>query len=297
MRDGTIVCDQAGRTPDRVDLKEAFSKTSDVTAYLAIPKLTIGRANVTPQGANRDTNRYSEIAHAVQDESTGGHDQEISFRDHNTRILLSTQDLSGFEILPVAKIKRAGSEEATPEIDEDYYPPCLATAAWEPFNLGLIRAIYDRVGERIEILAQRASERKMTFSSQQPGDLEDLMILRTLNESHSVLHCLTFAQGVHPFTAYTELCRLVGALSVFGDSRVAGDIPAYDHDDLARIFRWIRIRLDELLGARKKLEFEQRPFIGAERGMQVALEPEWFHDGWEWYVGVNGKKHLRSRMP
>lgn len=289
MRDGTVICDQDGRAPDRVDLKEAFSTSSEVTAYLAIPKLTMGRANVTPLGAPSSNNRYSSLPQSVQDEGSGGSDQEINFRDHNTCILLSTQGQSGFETLPIARIKRAGHEEATPEIDEDYFPPCLATTAWEPLNLGVVRSIYDRVGERIEILADRANERNMKFSSQQPGDLEDLMMLSTLNESYSVLHCLSFAQGVHPFLAYTEMCRLVGALSVFDGGRVVGDIPAYDHDDLARIFRWIRIRLDELLGARKKLEFEQRPFIGAERGMQVALEPEWFHSGWDWYVGVNGQ--------
>ena len=289
MRDGSVISDQDGSKTSRVDLKEAFAKTAEVTAYIGMPKLTMGRKNVAPLGAvGTETNRYQEVSEAIQDESVGGNDQEIQFRDFNTRILLSTEDLAGFEVLPIARIKRSSSEEATPEIDEGYIPPSLAVGAWEPLGLGIVRSIYDRIGERIEILAARAHERGMKFSSQQPGDLEDLIMLSVLNQAYSVLHCQTFAQGVHPFAAYSELCRIVGALSVFGETRVVGDIPAYDHDDLARIFRWIRIRLDELLGARKKLEFEQRPFIGAERGMEVALKAEWFHEGWDWYVGVNG---------
>jgi hypothetical protein len=56
---------------------------------------------------------------------------------------------------------------------------------------------------------------------------------------------------------------------------------------LARIFRWVKLRIEQLLGSRKKLEFEQRYFVGTERGMQVSLESEWFHADWEWYIGVH----------
>jgi type VI secretion system protein ImpJ len=114
-------------------------------------------------------------------------------------------------------------------------------------------------------------------------------MLMSLTEAQAVLHCLTFAQGVHPFLAYRELCRLVGRLTVFGEERRLEGLPAYDHDDLARIFRWLRVRLEQLLGSRQRLQYEQRYFVGAERGMEVAIEPQWFHSNWRWYVGVYGQ--------
>jgi type VI secretion system protein ImpJ len=208
--------------------------------------------------------------------------------------MLSTQDLSGFETLPVARIKRASADEATPELDDDYIPPLLAIDAWPPLELEIVRAIYDIVGEKIEVLSERAVGRNLNLSSLQPGDLEDLLLLSALNESYALLHCLAFAQGVHPFVAYCELCALVGKLSIFDPSRRLGDVPAYDHDDLARIFKWVKLRIEQLLGSRQKLYYEQRYFVGAERGMQVSLEPEWFHSGWEWYVGVNGQNVSES---
>ena len=288
-RDGTIVSLEKGQEPDRVDLKAAFAKASVVTVYLAIPKLAMGHANVSLSPQESDHHRYVATSLAVQDESLGGNDQELQFLDLNLRVMLSTQDLSGFETLPVARIKRASADEATPELDDDYIPPLLTVDAWPPLSVGIVRALYDIIGEKIDVLSERAAQRNLNLSSPQPGDLEDLLVLSALNEVYATLHCLSFAQGIHPFVMYCELCRVVGKLSIFDPSRRITEVPAYDHDDLARIFKWVKLRIEQLLGSRQKLHYEQRYFVGAERGMQVSLEPEWFHSGWEWYVGVNGQ--------
>jgi type VI secretion system protein ImpJ len=293
-RDGTVIVLEKGQEPNRVDLKPAFAQQTEVTVHLAIPKLAMGRANVSLSAQAADHHRFVASSLSVQDESAGGNDQEIQFRDLNLRVMLSTEDLTGFETLPVARIKRASADEATPELDSDYIPPLLALDAWPPLGMEIVRAIFDVIGEKIEVLSERASGRNLNLSSPQPGDLEDLLMLSVLNESYATLHWLSFAQGVHPFLAYGELCRVVGKLSVFHGSRRLEDIPAYDHDDLARIFKWVKLKIEQLLGSRQKLYFEQRYFVGAERGMQVSLESEWFHSGWEWYVGVNGQNVAES---
>jgi type VI secretion system protein ImpJ len=82
---------------------------------------------------------------------------------------------------------------------------------------------------------------------------------------------------------------LVGQLSIFGEARRPPEIPLYDHDDLARIFKWVKLIIEQLIGGRKKLEFEQRFFQGTQRGMQVAIDAKWLHSGWDWYVGVLGE--------
>lgn len=300
MRDGTLVVLDAGNEPDRVGLKEAFEKEPEVLVYLAIPKLSLGRPNTVVVGESsgaRDADqrfddnhadpRYAATTLPIPDEAAGGNDQEISFRSHNVRLMLSTQDLAGFEVLPVARIKRASEGEATPLLDGDYFPPMLSTAAWQPLGLGIVRGIYDVIGEKIEVLSERAVQRGLTLASQEPGDLEDLMMLTALNQAYGLLGCLAFASGVHPLTAYTELCRIVGQLSIFDqNSRRAPEVPRYDHDDLARIFKWLRLQIERLIGSRKKLDYEQRFFIGTDRGMEAALDPPWLHSGWQWYVGV-----------
>jgi type VI secretion system protein ImpJ len=287
MKDGTLVVLDAGQEPDRVDLKGAFTGQTEVRVYLAIPKLTLGRGNVGAAGADENP-RYLETELPVPDESRGGNEQALQFRDHNVRLLLSTDDLAGYEVLPIAQVKRASEGEATPLRDDDYFPPMLTTASWPPLGLGVVRAIYDIIGQKMEILSERIVQRGVTLASQEPGDLEDLMMLMVLNESYATLSCLAFA-AVHPFQAYTELCRVVGQLSIFDELRRTPDVPRYDHDDLARIFKWIRIEIERLIGSRRKLEYEQRFFHGADRGMQVTIDPKWLHSGWKWFVGVNGQ--------
>ena len=113
MKDGTLVSLDGGQGLDRVELKEAFAKAAEVQVSLAVPKLKLGRVNVGgARGPASDgpPPRYLENRRGVQDESLGGNDQEIAFRDLNVRLLLSTQDTAGYETLPIAQVRRAGEK-------------------------------------------------------------------------------------------------------------------------------------------------------------------------------------------
>ncbi|HEY5312018.1 MAG TPA: type VI secretion system baseplate subunit TssK [Pirellulales bacterium] len=301
MKDGTLVSLEAGQEPDRVDLKPsmqtagqaavdltaAFASVEVVRVFLAVPKLKIGSVNVA---ANDDAGKQRFIAQrqSLQDESQGGNDQEVGLRRMNVRILLSTDDLSGYEVLPIAQIQRAGERAATPRLDPNYFPPMLAVDAWPALALHIVRAIYDIVGKKIEVLGEQVVNRNIGFESQEPGDLTRLFMLSRLNEASTTLGVLAFASGVHPREAYTELCRLVGQLSVFDLSRRPPEIPRYDHDDLARIFLYIKEKIERLINSVRDYEYEQRFFVGVGLGMQVTLEPKWFNSDWQWYVGVSG---------
>ena len=289
FQDGTLFSVEPGQELDRRDLKEPFEAESVLTVYAAIPKLVLGQPNVSVPGVDAGPRRYTTQSLALQDEVTGGNDQEVELLQLQPRLLLSTDNLQGYEVLPLVRIKRSSAEEATPEVDDDYIPPLQAIDVWPQLGLDIVRAIYDLIGEKVEVLGDRVRDRGITLASSDPGDLDDLLMLKVLNEGETVLHCLTFAKGVHPFVAYCELCRLVGSLSLFDSQRTAGDILAYDHDDLVQIFRWVKDRITKLLRGKGKIQYEQRYFSGTDRGMQVVIEPEWLHSGWDWYVGVNGK--------
>jgi type VI secretion system protein ImpJ len=112
-------------------------------------------------------------------------------------------------------------------------------------------------------------------------------LLGTLYGAATSLSVLANARGVHPFTAYHELARIVGQLAIFGRDRSLPKIPTYDHDDLAGIFDQIRTLLDAPINAVRDYQFEQRYFIGAGLGMQVSLEARWFNSDWQWFVGVH----------
>lgn len=288
FKDGTLASRQAGQGFPRIDLKPAFEREASVDVFLAVPKLKLGQPNVGMEGAAERT-RYIDRTLSVQDESAGGNDQEIGHRELNLRLMLSTQDTAGYELLPIARVKRA-EKEGTPQIDPNYFPPMIAVEAWPELSHGVIRVIYDIIGQKIEVIAQQVQSRGITLASQHPGDLERVLMLHVLNQASAHLKCLVFATGVHPFMAYSELCRIVGMLSIFGRARrISGELPQYDHDDLARIFRWIRGEIELLLAGVRDYEYERRDFVGAGTGMmQVRLEPKWVGSDWRWYVGVQG---------
>ncbi|HLJ11411.1 MAG TPA: type VI secretion system baseplate subunit TssK [Planctomycetaceae bacterium] len=301
LRDGTLIEIGSDQEPDRLDLKEsllgakdavvglsaAFEKEAVVRVFLAVPRLKAGRRNLSRDGAD-EAARFVEANTMLQDENDGGNDQDVSLRALNVRLMLSNQDLSGYETIPIAQIRRSGEGEAAPQVDNEYIPPVISIEAWPGLGRDIVRACYDLIGRKVEVLSQQIVNRGVGLDSQHPGDLERILMLSELNRAHCVLSVFASAQGVvHPLTAYTEMCRVVGQLSLFGAGRRSGDLPAYDHENLGPIFRHVFNRIVELIYTVRDYEFEQRYFVGVGLGMQVTLDPKWFNSDWEWYIGVN----------
>jgi type VI secretion system protein ImpJ len=89
-------------------------------------------------------------------------------------------------------------------------------------------------------------------------------------------------------TADLELAGLVGQLAIF-DRSVGPRVPAlphYDHDDLGGCFLPLTQYLHGFLDATIEPGFKSRPFFGAERGMQVHLDPSWLQPNCLMFVGV-----------
>jgi type VI secretion system protein ImpJ len=286
MHEGTLVSIPEEGVAPAIDLKPAFAQAELVTVYLGMPVYRPGKANVAAGSSPTVGARYLVETQHFEDENTGVNPQPIQVRTLNLRLMLSTQDLAGFEVLPIARVRRSPRAEATPELDSTYFPPALACDAWPPLLGGILQSIYDRIGKKLELLASQVVSRGITFDSQGQGDPLIFEQLRELNQAYPVLMTLAFAEGVHPFEAYRELCRLVGQLAIFGATRRTPDLPRYDHDDLAGCFFRVKQHTDALLNILVEPEYKERPFIGAGLRMQVALEPAWLESVWEMYIGV-----------
>lgn len=285
LRDGTLITLPGDVRLTDCDLRAAFGQESVVTVFLGIPSLQTARANVAGTAA-AGTGRYVIDELELEDENTGLNPQRIQVRLLNAHLLTSSQDRAGFETIPLLRVRRADRAEAAPELDETYIPPLLACDAWLPLTERILHPIYDRLGKKIDLLSQQITSRAITFDSQGQGDRQLLEQLRVMNEAYAPLSVQAFAQGVHPYDVYVELCRLIGRLSVFGPARRAPQLPRYDHDDLATCFWRAKQYIDELLDVVIEPEYKERPFIGAGLRMQVSLEPSWLEAGRELFVGV-----------
>jgi type VI secretion system protein ImpJ len=103
--------------------------------------------------------RYYAKTLQLEDENLGVNPQPVAIRRLNLRLLLSTEDHSGYDTLPIAQIEKSERAEATPQLDTSYIPPVLACDAWHELSVGVLQAIYDRIGRKIEKLAGQAVSR------------------------------------------------------------------------------------------------------------------------------------------
>ena len=285
LRDGTLVSVPEDATLSEIDLKGAFGQEHTLTVYLAVPVVQLTRPNVV-QSSEQNAVRYFVDTVQVEDENTGQNAHPVEIRRLNLKLLLSTQDHGGYEVLPIARLSRADRAEAVPQLDTSYIPPLLACDAWQPLTAGVLEQVYDRLGKKVELLGGQAVSRGITFDSQGQGDRLIFEQLRVMSEAYALLGVKVFALGIHPLTAYLELCRLVGQLSIFGAQRRPPDLPRYDHDDLGGCFWRVKQHIDALLDVVVEPDYKERSFIGAGLRMQVALEPAWLEAGCRIYVGV-----------
>jgi type VI secretion system protein ImpJ len=291
MRDGTLVAIPEDGTLPNVDdkkLKQVFESNNNLTVYLAVPIANVGKANVSANSSTEGA-RYLLDEQPLEDENTGVNPQPIQVRLLNLKVLLDTEDHAGYEVLPICRVQKSARAEGNPELDVTYIPPLLACEGWQPLVAGILQQVYDRIGLRIQMLAEIAVSRGITFDSQAQGDPQLFAQLRILNEAYSLMGIMFFAQGIHPFPAYLELCRLVGQMAIFGKDRRPPDLPKYDHDDLGGCFYRVKQLIDSLLEDAPRPDYKERPFIGAGLRMQVSLEPSWLEAIYQMFVGVRSQ--------
>jgi len=303
LRDGTLVAIPEDGNVETLDLKPALARANAVTVLLALPQLQIGKPNVPPQDVpdgqvdgqgsvagqtaeGRGETRFLVDVQDLEDENTGENQQRVHVRLVNVKLLLGSEEHPGYEVLPIARVIKVGTAEAIPELDVSYIPPLLACDAWQPLSAGILEAVYDRIGKKIESLARQVVSRNISFDSRQRGAAMRLAQLDVVNEAYTLLNVVAFAAGVHPLVAYLELCRLVGQLAIFGEARRTPALPRYDHDDLGGCFHQVRLYLEKLLDEMPVDSYEERPFIGEDCRMQVTLEPKWLEPKWQMFVGV-----------
>jgi type VI secretion system protein ImpJ len=286
LRDGTLLnMPEDGDVLPALDLKPHMERESNLTVSLAVPVVTLSRANVAGPESN-GSGRYLVDSVHLEDENTGINPQPVHLRRLNLKLLLSTQDDAGYETLPLARIEKSGGADASPQVHLAYIPPLLCCDAWAPLQNGILQRIYDLIGRKIELLAEQVVSRGISLEANSPGDALIINQLRVLNEIYATLHVLAFAEGVHPLTAYYELCRAVGQLSIFGLQRRPPQLPRYDHDNLGYCFYQIKKEIDAFVEGVREPDYEQVPFEGIGKRMQVTLEQKWLLAQWQMFVGV-----------
>jgi type VI secretion system protein ImpJ len=285
FKDGTKLSIPADTTVDPVELRDGLAGPAGaVTLYLAVPALHPARANVEPH-PTADGPRYWVESLQVEDENTGDGEQPLEVRRVRARLLLSTQDHTGYEVIPLARVERSVRAEAPPQIDLGYVPPLLALDAWPPL-WRTIQSLHHQISARVEQLAGQMVDRGISFDSQVPGDAERMLKLAVLNTAFSELEAIAYLRGLHPLMLYQELCRLVGQLSIFTELRRPPNLPRYDHEDIGGCFQAVIKQVQLGLDTAAPTAFEKRYFERAGERLLVSLDPAWTANDRALFLGV-----------
>lgn len=285
LRDGTMIEMPDDGVLPALELKGLFDENRSIIVYLALPMINLAKANAAETGSGKGA-RFLVDLQELEDENTGVNPQPLSVRLLNFKYLLSTEEKAGFDVIPLARLQKSMRAEATPELDISYIPPVLSCDAWKPLAIGILRNLTDRIGKKIEVIANQISTRGITLDSRGQGDAALVAQLWELNEAYARMGIWCFAPGMHPFDAYVDLCGLVGRLSFFTATHLPPELPKYDHDDLGTCFYRVKQYLDEFLELMIEPAYKERPFIGTGLRMQVAIEPSWLDSAWQMFIGV-----------
>lgn len=286
LRDGTSVRVPEDCELNSVDLAAALAAAprGEFAVLLALPRVGLGRTNVAD---GRADGRFRVDEVRLDDENAGGNEQPLLVRRLNARLIVSGDPDGGLETLPLLRLGRSAAGSAQPlDVDREYIPPLLGCDGFAALQNDILQDTYHQIGRRVELLAEVAERRGLTLDSQGEGNAQLVSQLGRLVEASALFSNLAFVPGVHPLTAYLELCRLVGQLAPFAEAIRAPELPRYDHDDLGGCFWKLKRLIDEMLNRVREPGYRERAFVGAGKQMRVTMDPAWLGTGWGMFIGV-----------
>src|SRR5215831_17374547 len=150
----------------------------------------------------------------------------------------------GFVTLGIARVLEVRDKNIL--FDEKFVPPMLICSA-HPVIDGWINRIIGWVDNKLEELSRYAAD------PSSGGGLQsvDYLVLQMLNRQIPVLKHFARSNYIHPERLFDELLRMAGELATFATpERRARDYPAYDHDDLEKVFTPLVNDIQDFLSAR-----------------------------------------------
>ncbi len=232
--------------PDPRQLEAVFPPTSDtLLAYLAIPsrKMLGGNVTLEPNGRPLGT-RFIAEERMTYDEITGGEEKPIRYGRKTIRLVFETEARDGFEVLPLARIRRDGAGHFI--FDEKFIPPVIRFSA-SPTLLVMLQRLLDILTQKNLTFTGTTAGIDRQSTGMSAHQIASFWFLHTINISLATLRHLYLSNQCHPEELYREMLRLGGALCTFSLDSSPANLPLYDHHDLQSCFEGLDIHIREHL--------------------------------------------------
>ena len=196
--------------------------------YLALPVKRQGapdtRLEEDPQALVRFNAREADTFDATSNQNDSA---RVQIGSHNLRLLLDSEDRSGYTTLPVARIKET-RDDGEIILDTTFIQPLLDVKS-HPRTGSILKETAGSLNLRAEALAGRIRD----SGRQGTSEIADFLMLQMANRVEPWLLHLSNVKPLHPVDMYGELLQLTGELATFTSvQKRPPELPEYRHDDL-----------------------------------------------------------------
>lgn len=230
LPDGTVFnIPDIDAPPAVIDVPRNVQNT---VVYLGLPVKRQGAVDVLSDDSAQSLARFtrkSQDTRDVVDES--GEQASIDVGQLNLRLLLDSDDRSGYVCIGLVRIRETGEDSAI-ELDDSYIATCLDSLNSPNLKAYLVEAI-SLLHSRGESIAGRLADPNRGGTA----EVADYLLLQLINRTLPAFKHMLQRQGLHPVELYLGLIQLVGELSTFMTAdKKAPEFPVYTHDDLQTCF-------------------------------------------------------------
>lgn len=228
---------------DRPDVFEVPENTTNQIVYLAVPVKRPGALEILPNDETQGLARYYSVKQAIRDVSfEGGESLDIVVGKPRLRLLLASDDLSGYATIGLFKIVEI-REDKNVILDDNYISTCI-NCANTPKLSGFLTELVGLLHHRGESIAGRLADTQRGGTA----EIADYMMLQMINRLEPLANHLSKLQSLHPLALYTEIVQMVGEFSTFvTDTKRPPSFAAYLHGNLQQTFAPVMSSLRQCL--------------------------------------------------
>lgn len=276
---------------------EVPENTHNSILYLCVPVKRMGAVDVISDETSQSLARYVANDQDVRDVSSdSGDNVALKIGKLNLRLLLDSDDLSGYVCIGLIRISEARDDKNV-LLDENYIASCLDCKKSAKLS-GFLTELIGLLHHRGEAIASRLAD------SRQAGTAEvaDYLMLQLINRTEPLAKHMASMNGLHPIDLYAHLVQLVGELSTFvAKNKRAPAFPHYLHDDLQSSFSPVISALRNTLSAVYEQSAISMELVEKKYGIRVAEIMDRSLIGTAFFV-LSAKadlpeEALRSRLP
>jgi len=261
-------------------IRQLLTSGQEADIHVAVP--------LTFQPETRHSGEPFEENEILVPDDHDGQLQPVRIRRLKPVLVTAQEASSGYDSIPIVRVRRSGTSQDGVEIVPHHIPPLLSADASPVLKYSILESLNDMIRRKLQALALEIGSSHLTGGNRIFSDPALFVRLSLLNQAAASLEALNHCIHMAPVWIYRDLCDLVGRLAILGitQNRIIGPLPKYEHEELGPVFFALKRQIQDLVENLEEPGYFERPFVGMASRMQVSLESNWLEPGWTLLIGV-----------